>query len=347
MATVQEQLEQLAGEVGEGMTEEALATEFQAFMELRKADKVSAGSDSGKDNLGVGGPFVSHHMPKISNFSGAADRKDEVPFDLWALEVRSLIDGQLYAPEVLTQAVRRSLRGQASRVLLHLGQRPTVADILGRLETIFGTVCTDASLLEQFYTEEQRDGEAATSWGSRLEDIVATLRERGKVSSTSGNEMLRNKFWTGLRSSKLKGATRHRFDTPSTFLELLAQVRAAEHEIREDERRQGAARKTSTTAKVHQATEAAQPIASRDSGDASVAAAVAAVQPMIAQVMALLERQATLRDRPSARSTEKKFTKGCFRCGGLDHFQIGCRAVLPEQAPGAGNGETPLPGSRQ
>ena len=58
--------------------------------------------------------------PQISKFSG--ETKDgQTSFDLWRYEVRSLMNGDLHSPEAICQAVRRSLKGEASRVAMRLG----------------------------------------------------------------------------------------------------------------------------------------------------------------------------------------------------------------------------------
>lgn len=44
-------------------------------------------------------------------------------------------------------------------------------------------------------------------------------------------DMLRSKFWTGLRDEKLKLLTRHKFDTILNYDRLLREVRAAEQEM--------------------------------------------------------------------------------------------------------------------
>ena len=74
------------------------------------------------------------------------------------------------------QAVRWSLRGAASHVLLHLGQGASVSDIVQRLEGIYGTVASDAALLQSFHAEQQKKDESVAAWAERLEDIVSQLR---------------------------------------------------------------------------------------------------------------------------------------------------------------------------
>ena len=174
-------------------------------------------------------------VPKLPYSSGSQDRKDDASFELWALEVRSLMQEGTYSAAAQAQAVRGSLRGAASHVLLHLGQGASVNDILLRLEGTYGTVASDAALLQSFYAEQQKKNESVAAWAGRLDDIVSQLRQRGKVNHHSSDEMLRNKLWVGLRSEQLKGATRHKFDSSATYLELLGYARSVEQEMVQEE----------------------------------------------------------------------------------------------------------------
>ena len=187
----------------------------------------------------------------------------------------------------------------------------------------------------------------ATAWGTQLEDIIVKLRERGKVTPAYSGEMLRNKYWTGLRSERLKNATRHKFDVPGSFLDLLAHVRAVEHEFKEAERVKGSNK--TKTAKIHQATPKEDPPVVDVAAIAS-SAAIAAVQPILERMAALMENHGVQRGSWQEERPRGNLTDGCFRCGGLDHFARGCRAVLPGSStnrPETGNGAAPLPGSGQ
>ena len=287
-----------------------------------------------------------HHVPKLPFFSGSSDRKDEATFDYWAFEVRALIDEATYPPALLSQAVRRSLRGSASRVLLHLGQGASVEAIVDKLEGIYGTVVSDAALLQQFYGEAQRDDENVAGWGSRLEDLMAQLKVRGKASASTSDEMLRNKFWCGLRSERVKTATRHRFDATGSYMELLAYVRSVEQEFQDVGGPKGRA-----TNQVRSCPQTAAPPVEKPEMKleeivaAASNAAVQAVQPMVEKVAKLLEaHQASQVREPAREVDQERRPRGplrCFRCGGTDHFIREC-PVAPQ-----GNGQPPMPGSRQ
>ena len=301
-------------------------------------------------------PSSSVGFPKLPYFSGCQDRKDDVSFDLWAFEVRCLLQEQVYTAPVLAQAVRRSLRGAASNVLLHLGQGASVEAILQKLEGQYGTVISDAALLQMFYAEKQKADEAVASWASRLEDTIAQLKKRGKVTPQAAEEMLRNKFWVGLCSHELKMASRHKFDDVAcSYSELLAYTRSVELEASS----MGESQHKTRQARASQAVVDNQ---SPPTDAAAIgAAAVEALKPMLDKVVSLLtsqqervvqhqvvgpQRTELQANRPHAFAPPPpQQRKGCFRCGGLDHVRKGCRAVLPAAA--SGNAQFPLPESWQ
>jgi hypothetical protein len=112
-----------------------------------------------------------------------------------------------------------------------LGEKATLSDILNKLDTLFGNVSTNESVMQSFYSESQKPSENVTSYGCRLETLLQVAVERGHVSHSSRNDMLRSKFWTGLHDEKLKLLTSHKFDAISNYNRLLREVRAAEQEL--------------------------------------------------------------------------------------------------------------------
>ena len=74
--------------------------------------------------------------------------------------------------------------------------------------------------MQQFYTESQQVGDSAAVWACRIEDLFQRAVEKGHVTATAKNDMLRNKFWTGLKDHQLKNASRHKYDTIKEFGEF-------------------------------------------------------------------------------------------------------------------------------
>ena len=88
-------------------------------------------------------------------------------------------------------AVRRSLKGTASAVLLHLGEDIKVKGLLEQLDIVFGNVFAVEQLLEQFYSASQNGNESVALWVCRLEEIVDRAKQRIAIGSDSVSSMLR------------------------------------------------------------------------------------------------------------------------------------------------------------
>ena len=173
------------------------------------------------------------YFPKFSIFSGEDPRpKTESTFEEWKYEVSCLRKDKIYSDTVIGQAIRKSLKGQAKKVLLPMGSGATVEEILERLEGVFGNVATSMSILQEFYSVSQKIDESVAAWGLRLEEILQRAIEKGQVRQEDRDEMLRNKFWRSLRSEKLRLATRTDFQSIKNFDLLRKKVRAEEYEMK-------------------------------------------------------------------------------------------------------------------
>lgn len=92
--------------------------------------------------------------PKLPFFLG--DKKGETSYDLWHYEVECLIkDGG--KTSTILQSIRRSLRGNARRVLMQLGPEASIDAILQRFDNVYGTVDDNENLLSQFYSASQKE----------------------------------------------------------------------------------------------------------------------------------------------------------------------------------------------
>lgn len=172
-----------------------------------------------------------YDVPKLPNFSGdQPPNKGEESFSVWRFETRCLISESL--PEhVVLQVVRKSLRGTARRALISLGESANLKDVLQKLDMLFGNVATIESVMQSFYNEKQRPKEDVTAYGCRLESLLQVAVENGHVSQKDRNEMLRSKFWNGLKDEKLKILTRNKYDMITDFYRLLREVRTVELEL--------------------------------------------------------------------------------------------------------------------
>lgn len=167
-------------------------------------------------------------LPTIVKFSGQ-EKGDQVSFDLWRYEVQSLMEEGVHKPEVIYQAVRRSLRGEASRVAMRLGPKASLETLLKKLEGIYGIIELGEDILAQFYSASQKEDEDVVSWSLNIENILDKAVEQEQVTKAASEEMLRSKFWTGLRQD-LKDATRHHYEAKMDFDHLRVEARRVEQE---------------------------------------------------------------------------------------------------------------------
>ncbi|XP_061194898.1 catenin beta-like [Saccostrea echinata] len=164
------------------------------------------------------------HIPKLSLFSG----KGATSFQVWHYEVRCLMQ-EGYPTDKILQAIRQSLKGEASRTVMNLGVEATLSDILARLDSVYGLVDRAEAILAEFYSAQQKPSENVTSWSCRLEDIMCKVRQTKDIDHTERNLMLHNMLWIGLKPS-LKHITGYLYDSIQSFEELLVALRRVEQE---------------------------------------------------------------------------------------------------------------------
>ncbi|XP_033755839.1 uncharacterized protein LOC117338590 [Pecten maximus] len=170
---------------------------------------------------------------RISVFSG--EEKDTA-YDVWRYEVGSLF--VTHGEEVVATALRRSLKGRASKVAMNVGPKASVGEIVAKMDSIFGAVEKGETLLAKFFSARQKEGEDVSSWSCRLEDIMNKAVQQGDVPNRNAEGMLRTMFWTGLRR-EIKDVTGHKYDTVRPFIA----VRQVERDLiqREEETTPGKA----------------------------------------------------------------------------------------------------------
>ena len=134
-------------------------------------------------------------FPRIATFSGDPGAKGDTSFDLWKYEVQCLLKDKLHSREAVAQAVRKPLRGEAGRIGMRMGTDATVEKLIDKLEGVFGVVEFGETILAQFYSSKQKDGEDVTSWSCRIEDLLDKARVQGQVKETDMEEMLRTLYY--------------------------------------------------------------------------------------------------------------------------------------------------------
>jgi hypothetical protein len=180
------------------------------------------------------GPGTSQ-IPRLPVFSGE-EGKGDVNFERWRYEVRCLLTAGT-PHNIITLAIRQSLRKTPADILTWMGENASVSAILEKLEGLYGNVLTGEALLKQFDTASQQPDESIASWGCRLERILSQALACGQVEKSAMDRMLRKKFWGELLDDRIKMATRHRIDSISSFSQLVYKARAIEQEYKEEKRR--------------------------------------------------------------------------------------------------------------
>ena len=99
-----------------------------------------------------------------------------------------------YSTTTVMEAVRKSLKSPAADVLTKLGIHPTVAQVIKKLESIYGSVLSGPAILEKFYKEEQGDISCA-KWSTTLEDWIYQAAAKKAVPAASISSTLKHKFW--------------------------------------------------------------------------------------------------------------------------------------------------------
>ena len=171
------------------------------------------------------------HYHKLSTFSGDSPGKGEVQYREWRYEVLCLRRDPEISEASVINSVRRSLRGTAKQLLIPLGEKADIEDILKKLDVFFGDISTNEMIMQEFFNAYQKPDESVTTFGCRLEMLLSSAVEHGYLEKDSKNDMLRHKFWQSLSSDKLKSQTRHKYDTIPSFDQLLAELRIVEKQI--------------------------------------------------------------------------------------------------------------------
>ena len=195
----------------------------------------------GASALSASSQILEKH-PRLPTFSG--DKKGETNFDLWKYEVQCLLKDN-YSETAISQAIRRSLKGDAARIVMVLGPDANITDILSKFESVYGTIHSKATVLSTFYSAKQRDDESVAAWGCRLEELLNEALKKGLIQASATNDMLKNMFYEGLRS-ELKDITGFLFDKIPNFDDLRHEVRIKEEEMNQRKK----SRKTERTQAV-------------------------------------------------------------------------------------------------
>lgn len=116
-------------------------------MKISTQEKETSSADVAVTKSESSASAPSPHNIKISCFCG--DSKSDATYDVWRYEVECLLN-ESYKPETISHAIRRSLKGEASRVVMHLGPGASTISILKKLDSIYGIVAEREDILAEF-----------------------------------------------------------------------------------------------------------------------------------------------------------------------------------------------------
>ena len=168
--------------------------------------------------------------PYINFFSGTEPvPKNESNFEEWKVEIECLRKSTVYSEYIVNQALRNFLKGQARRVLFTQRPEATTEQIIYKLERTFGNVASGQTVLQEFFTAEQRENESVTLLGIRLEEIYQRAVDKGFATYEQRVKMLTERFWRSLQSIELQNATRVYYHSAQSFEVLRQKVRTEEY----------------------------------------------------------------------------------------------------------------------
>lgn len=272
-------------------------------------------------------------LPRVSTFSGDSSKTD-APFDLWKYEVKCLVAEGTYSPNVILHAVRKSLKGEAGRIAMRLGTQATILELLDKLEGVYGTVHRSQTLLADFYSAQQEESETVATWGCRLEDLLDKASRKGQVNKSGMDEMLRTKFWTGLRPA-LKDRSSHKFDSCKTFDELRVQLRMIEYEMQQGKEttQKDVAKKPAQVKAVTSSEKVSEAHAVPSSEISELKGLIHKLGNRIDHLQQQMEFKPSFQNKPAAEQTFKQESSSskemtCWRCGQVGHIRYGCRVRL-------------------
>ena len=254
--------------------------------------------------------------PRVSVFSGAVTR-ESTPYDVWRYEVQCVERDVRYAPEVVMETIRRNVKGEAARVVMHMGPEATSKDVIRKLDSVYGQVASQGSLLSNFHAAVQQEGESVAEWCCRLEALMAPVTLGGKITKEAADEMLRSKLWTGLRSSDLRAATRHKFDQLLEVDDMLVVLRAAEQEL--------GGRRVASRAMIK--------LEEKPSETSTLETMVRDVQKRLEKMESELEKMKESGNNTAEKRPYQRGQVTCFKCGQPGHIASGCRQQGNDSPP--------------
>lgn len=105
-------------------------------------------------------PVVQPQL-SIVPFSGSGGA-NEVTYETWKFEISTLLKDHNYSKSDIESVAKKSLRGKATNVVRRLGIYADVITVINKLDSMYGVVEKNESLLSLFYNAKQLPNEKAT-----------------------------------------------------------------------------------------------------------------------------------------------------------------------------------------
>ena len=173
---------------------------------------------------------IHYQIPKLANFSGEKQNKGEICYSEWRYNVQCLIN-EKHPPQLITQAIRQSVRDTATKVLLSCEQH-SPEKILETFDKRFGNILNVNQLTRNFWSSAQNADESVVGWSCRLQELISELKKFHPIQKDEELEMLRDRFWNGMIDGKVKDNTRDLYHSKLSFEQLLVSARSEEFDMK-------------------------------------------------------------------------------------------------------------------
>ncbi|XP_053372981.1 uncharacterized protein LOC123532109 [Mercenaria mercenaria] len=169
----------------------------------------------------------SYHFPKLSNFYGE-DNKGDVTYEAFKYEIQSLLSEKVFTEAQIMLGVRRALRGTASDIVRRLGTGISIRDILKKLDSTYGNIESQESIMKKFYSCVQ-GLDTINNYAAKLEDLYSKAIELGAI--TRREDLLKQVLYQGLRI-ELKHIAQYKFETIPDYDRFKIELRKLEAEMK-------------------------------------------------------------------------------------------------------------------
>ena len=166
--------------------------------------------------------------PRLPPFSGSDPiPKGEISFAQWKNDV-NIYRAQTKV-DLMTEAVRNSLRGQAADAVLSLG-KSSLDDIIKELDVLYGVSFTFSMLEKAFCNIVQEKSESIASYASRLSTAFSKMATASSIKITPEEKdiRLRDHFFEGLQKSFQGRLQFMMYSDKTTYADLRIAARTVE-----------------------------------------------------------------------------------------------------------------------